>query len=565
MAAAEVNEPDRPGACWRLWLAAFFLLACVAYGNLENNDTKCTMQGARAFVRRGDSGLLLPKDGGDSASEQEAARQISTGLFGKTGHDGVHQYPWFPMAHVFAMTPTVAVGEALGAAFPQVEVRFQELSGELYPYGQFVFDQGLTALLLPAAFGATTLLLLYLLARTFGNSQRSSLLCAAAIGLGTQSFALMRETLSDGPGQTWLLLALLGIARASQGRSTPRLQVLAGCATGLAMLTRYQHVFPVAVLIAWMAFVTLRRGDRRSLWLFVAGGAPMAAVLFGVNYARFADLFETGYPPPLTWLDRSPLVGLPMILFAAAKGVMWLSPMMWIGFYGLRRREWAPELRWLAILMLAIPVGMFSFTNGWQSGQCWGIRYVTAGLCTFLGLLLPQVRPWQRWPRTFWLLLVAGLSVNLTSMAASTRGHIQLASQATVAHYENQLERGAISEQDMAAVRVDEANYYFVLPRWSPLHTNWRYAAQSWRGAFEDAAGRRLDGVERTIGALFGVESNRPERGRAPVFWEDREFRWFWWKFWGDLLGVPAWLLMAPPLLLGALFARAAWRRLSKN
>jgi len=49
--------------------------------------------------------------------------------------------------------------------------------------------------------------------------------------------------------------------------------------------------------------------------------------------------------------------------------------------------------RGVEIAVLSDRIGhqtMFSCTNGWQSGQCWGVRYVTAGVVAFLAIVLPQ-------------------------------------------------------------------------------------------------------------------------------------------------------------------------------
>ena len=77
MDAHEVTPAATRSALVRLWLGAFLAMLCVAHGNFENLDSAFTMQGARAFVRRGDSGLLQQKDGGDSIAEIAAAGYIA--------------------------------------------------------------------------------------------------------------------------------------------------------------------------------------------------------------------------------------------------------------------------------------------------------------------------------------------------------------------------------------------------------------------------------------------------------------------------------------------------------
>ena len=573
MVATEVNptspRPSSASGLVRLWLGSFLLLLCVAYGNLESIDTAITMQGARALVRRGDSGLLRAQDGGDSLAETAAADYIAahSGVaFGKTGIDGTHQYVWFPVGHLWLMAPIVAIGERLAAAVPEIEARFAARAGDQSYEGQFVVPQGLVALLLPALFGASTIVLLWGLARALGCTARQSLLCAGSIALTTQCFPLLRETLSDGPGLTFLLGALFAVVRATaegQRQVASWTMAFGGACAGAAVLTRYQHAFPVMALAAALGLAAWRHRTWMSLFAFALGGVPMAVLLFAVNVARFGAPLTTGYPPPLSWFDTPPWQGLPKILFAAGKGILWFSPLLWIALRGAVSRAVVPQLRGLAWLMLAIPVLMFSCTNGWQSGQCWGVRYVTGGVVAFLAIVLPQLRPWQRWPRTFAAMLVIGSLVSVTSLLAPTRGHNQLAGQAVLAFYEQAHARSEISDVDLESVRLDQADRFFTLPRWSPLHANWTYALQILRGEFETEDGAPKNGAQHTIEPIFSVTTNDALLGRAPIHFEDRGFRWFAFVFWGELLALPWWLLLLPPLLAGAFLLRLAVRRLS--
>ena len=155
--------------------------------------------------------------------------------------------------------------------------------------------------------------------------------------------------------------------------------------------------------------------------------------------------------------------------------------------------------------------------------------------------------------------------MNLTSLVAPTRGETQLAGQAVLAMYDARHRRGEISEQDWASVQKDQADHFYFQPRFSPLHANWTYAWRSLTGGFEDAHGQPRDGAQFTIEPLFGITSEVPKYGEAPLRWEDRGFRHLWFRFWGDLLGAPWWLLLLAPLLPGVLLLRVGLRALSKN
>jgi len=577
MAALNPTVPRLPWRLWlRCWLGCWLLFVCIAHGNLESTDTTVTMQGARALWLRGDSGLLRSGDGAQWLAEGLLADHIvakAPNGMGKTGRDGRHQYVWFPIGHLGVLVPFVAIGGWLERAFPGVEQRYRELARDpgLPPYalafmdaeGQFVLEQGAIAVLLPPAVGATTILLLWLIARTLGCSDRQALLVALATMFGTQCLATARETISNGCGMVFLLGAVLAMLRCHAGAATARTLWLGGTAAGAAVLCRYQQavlLLPIAVVIA----LACRRQRRpRQLLAFALGGAPFLLLWLVVNQARFGSPFVTGYPPLPTY---APWLGVPRMLFAASKGILWLSPLLWLAVPLALRRAQVPVLRWFVGVVFGGSVAMFaSMGGGWQSGQCWGSRYVTDAIVVLVAFTLAQARPWQRWPRTFRALLAAGVFVNLTGVVAPVRGHAQLATQATLAWHEQALARGEIGEGDLAAVRVDPPDRFYQEWRYSVLLANWRYAWQSLRGGFERADGHAANGAAATIGAVFGVTSDVPEYIVGPVHWEDRAFRHLAWKFWGDLLGVPWWALLLPPLAAGSALLWAGWRRLSKD
>jgi hypothetical protein len=562
------------------WLGLYCTFACVAYGNLETLDSVFTMHAARNLWRTGDSGLRLPDDGAESVAEGVGARvihdqaRVGRHSYGKQGVHDRRQYVWFPVGHVWLMAPCVAVGEAIAARVPWIEDRYRRLKigaetpparwhETTYREGQFVLAQAAVALTLPAAFGAASVLLLFLLARTLGNPPRLAMLSAASIALATQFFPLGRETLSDGPGMAFLLLALLATVRCHQGSAAGGGAFIGGLAAGCAVLSRYQHGFLVAVLAVAVAVAALRQRRAPLLLAFVGGGLPCLGALLLTNHARFGDFADTGYPPAGTWFNYPIWLGLPKLLIAAGKGILWFSPLLWLAVPLACRRANVPALRGLAFVLFAIPLLMFSATSGWQSGQCWGARYVTAGVVTFLALVVPQAQPWRRWPRSFALLCCLGVAVNVTSVVAPTRGHNQLAGQGVRALYEPLHASGAIGDQEWD--QLDEADHYFFLPRFSPLHAHWSYAWQSLGGGFEDASGRPRNGAAHTIEPLFGVTSANPAYGLAPIHWEDRACRHLWWRCWGAILDVPGWMLLLPVAGCALFLSTLGLRRLSRE
>ncbi|HZN38697.1 MAG TPA: glycosyltransferase family 39 protein [Planctomycetota bacterium] len=553
------------------WLGAFFLFAAVAHGNFETADAAFTMHAARALWKRGDSGLLTTEQGGELLGECVGAESIGkTGNHGRIGTNG-RAYVWFPMGHVWLMVPFVVAGEWLNRCFPAAEARFRDTVapgvpdsdvGRLFHYllGNPVLTQGLISLLLPASCAATSVLLLFLLSRALGATPRDAAITTGAIALATQFFALGRETLSDGPGLCALLAMLWVVVRVHLG-TTPRwLPLFGGMAAGATVLLRYGHallLLPCALAIALAC--KRRRSWSELLWL-LAGGLPFACLFFGVNMARFGNPLITGYPDAADWLQQPIWLGLCKLLVSAGRGILWLSPVLWLALPMALRAQRTPQLRWLAWVLFAIPMLLFASANGWQGGQCWGSRYVTPGVVVLLALVLPQAKPWLSWPRTWWLLCLFGVFANITSVVAPVRGVIQLAAQAVNAEIRHEVLAGRMRPE--LAARLDAADILSWRPRFSPLHANWSYAWRSHTGGFEDEQGAPRDGSANTIEPLFGIAAAEPGQGNAPARWEDRCGRHLWWRFWADLGGVSSWLFAVPALALALLLSFTGWRRL---
>lgn len=534
---------------WLLaWLSAFGLFALCAHGNFETTDAGFTMYAARGLWQRGDSGLRTAEQGGDTLAEQQGALAIRAGISGKVGTNGL-AYPWFPVGHVWLLVPFVAAGEWLERAAPAAPAAFQERVMRAGPIGATslvqgtpLWTQGLVSLLLPPACAASLLLLLFALARGLGADGRAALHAALAIGLCTQAFAFGRETLSDGPGLVLLLAATLAVVTVFRGGGTLASAFVGGLVGGAAVLLRYQN----AALLAAVGFVLVLAVWRQRRWsllaTFALGVLPAAVLLLATNHARFGDAFDTGYPKAADWLDQPLWLGVGKQLFAAGRGVAWLSPLVWLALpLALRARDGGP-LRWLGWALFLFPLCFFGLARGWQGGQCWGARYVTHGLVLLLALTLPVAQPWRRWPRAWFALLLLGLFANATAVVAPVRGVIQLADQAFRAN-------GGTG---------DHADPISWQPRYTPLLANWRYALASGSGAFEDAEQRPRTASPTAIERVFAAVPTDDAQAQPPLRWEDRGGRHLFVVLWGELLGLPWWLLCLPFAALLALGRRAA-------
>ena len=562
------------------WLGTLLLFVCVAHGNFETTDAGFTMHAARALWHRGDSALLTRQEaegqqgvligeleGAAFIKQSELRHAEGTGMrsCGMTGVEGL-VYVWFPMGHVFLLSLVVPLGDAAGRWLPDADDLFRQRVESVFVQsfveGSPVATQAVISLLVPTLCIATSLLLLYRIARELGADARASVCTALSICVATQAFSLGREQLSDGPGLMLLLAGMLPVVRLHCGRGTAATALWAGAMSGCAVLVRYQTALTVVLFALIVAVAARRRCSWRLLAAFLLGGLPLLVVFVSTNYFRYGDPLETGYPSIGDWFRADFFVGLSKMLFAAGRGVMWFSPLLWLALPAATCRRSPVRLRWLAWALFLTPVALFSTAQGWQGGQAWAIRYVTPGVVALCALVLPQARPWDHRPRAFKAMLVVGCFVSLTSVVAPVRGQIELMSHALRAHEQRAVAAGTLEAHQQTVDTADVGGWH---PRYSPLYRNWLYAWHSRVGGFEGADGAPSAASDQTVGAVYGVAARTPEQATAPLHWADRCGRHLWWRFWGDLYGVSGLFLVVPFAVLGSLLAWFGWRGLSRK
>ncbi|HLU39882.1 MAG TPA: hypothetical protein VK081_10885 [Planctomycetota bacterium] len=519
-----------------LFVGALCFLGLFAHGHVENSDAEVTMHAARAWWLRGDPGLL--REGPDvSVAERTLAEWIASGSptgFGMPGRNG-KAYVWFPIGHQALMVPCVALGEACARAFPAPETRLIELEGEAF--GAFFWSRFFVALL-PIPFAAGAVVVVWLLARTLGASGRDALVVTAAATLATAFWPGSSETMSDVPGTFFLLLAALGVfayrARVLAGVGAPRWLLLAGGAAGAAVCVRYPHAAPVAVLGAGAAVVAWRAGRRRDLAWLAAGGLPFLVALLAANWLRFGNLLETGYSAGATkeWFSYPPWLGIGLILLAPGKGVLWFSPALWPALaQAFRRVTWRPAWPWaVALGCFLVPVVISGHTAGWAAGQCWSVRYVTAGVVLVVTVGLSLGQPWRRRPRSFWAACLLGAVVSLGGVVTPYRGDREMARHAAAVVYAERVARegeGVLPE------------IWDFVPRFTPLKSHWVYAWLNLQGRMQRG------GSANTTEPLFGVRIEPDRPGLRPSRPQDVGFRHWWWRYGSELFGWPRWPVLA--------------------
>jgi hypothetical protein len=549
---SEVEAPVLPRlprlALLLLFVGSFGLFGLTAHGYLENSDAQITMHAARAWWLRGSPGLVgagdaqLLADGAPTwPAEQAIVDRFVTDpdlpRYGRVGRDG-RSYVWFPIGHQALMVPGIALAGQLDAAFPAVEARFRAQRNDPL-FGEFFWDRFVLSFLSPL-FAAGSVVCLLVLCLALGASLGPALLATAVAVLCTQFWPGTSESMSDMPGTFFLLAPAALIALYARGREADAL-LWAGVLGGAGVLLRYPQALPLCGLGAYALWVALRRGRALDFAWFVVGGLPMAALLAYANLWRFGDAAETGYSGGVGFFSYPLEQGLPSILFATGKGILWFSLPLWLAFaqFGKAevRRRAAP---WFALATLAAPLPLYATLHYWAAGQCWGIRYLTGVVVLFVAVTLALGRPWRTSPRAFWLISGLGFLLSLGGHLSPYRGHQGFAYPAAAVHW--QADPNTLN---------DNVNWD---PRFTPLHGHWNYARLAATGRIE--SGRSADTTEPLFGvAMPDGTAPRPSR-------EDAGFRHLWWRYLEDLWPEFPGLAAAGGLALGSLLVLAAalWR-----
>jgi hypothetical protein len=226
---------------------------------------------------------------------------------------------------------------------------------------------------------------------------------------GTCLFSVASQALwMHGPAAFWLCVALYLL---TSERPAARHLVAAGCALGLAVLSRPSTGFFALGTVAALLFE--RRG-RGAAWLTL-GGIPAAALLCYYNFHYFGDLAVGGYRE-VNWAASPPIwVGLGGLLVAPSRGALVYSPALVLAGYGLARvwrhrddRTWQVRslvLAWTAAA--AATVLFYARWWDWRGGWCYGPRYLCETMpvaCLLFGIAYQALR--ARWVRAIAVALV---------------------------------------------------------------------------------------------------------------------------------------------------------------
>ncbi len=410
----------RHPALWlTMILAAFYIL--LGNDRITSGDGEAMFQVTRALAQQGrldlPSGILPPVE---TVLADSTDTQIPYTLVGQDERT----YSKYGLGQSLAALPLYLLGMA-----------WQYVTG-------IVHAPRSAALLLNSLLTAGTAGLLVALARSLGYSTRAGVWLALAFALCSPAWVYTHTFFSEPLVTLCLTGAALLAIRFAQGGKV-RWLVLAGGASGLALLTRLDAVAALPAFGLYLALVW-RAQDRPFGIILRQVAAALLAFSLGVglmllhNLVRFGNPLDFGYHTA-NW--QTPFLrGLYGLTISPGKGILWYAPVIVLGLFGLRPffRRWPHE----TLLCAGVPAGyllLHSPYTYWAGGWCWGPRLILPAL-PFLLLPASAMLDRRDLPKAaelgLALLLALGLVVQIPAVGSNYAHALQRAYQASAEDFE---------------------------------------------------------------------------------------------------------------------------------
>lgn len=262
--------------------------------------------------------------------------------------------------------------------------------------------------------GALLAVLFYLMASSLGYGRRSAVGLTLIFGLATVAWPDAQSGLEQTQVNLFLFAAVYSVWQfVRQDCRSRRWVACAGTAVGWAVLTRYDALLYVPILIVfpiWMRFQASQRPKvAADLTVYGLALAPWLLAVALWDYGRFGSVFRTGLHEQT--LGESPWVGLANLLVSPGKGLIWYLPLVFALPWALKAffRKRASLATFLTVLVL-IPIAFYSNVLYWHGDPSWGPRYLYTSvpyLVLPLGEVLIAWRFLAKAPRVTFLGLVA--------------------------------------------------------------------------------------------------------------------------------------------------------------
>jgi hypothetical protein len=290
-----------------------------------------------------------------------------------------NNYVVYAPGYAFISLPIVELGLILGGPNAQFPV-YANFTGELFL----------------AVAASVSSLLLYKISLFYTKSRSAALLAAFTLAFGTSVWPFAVEIYPHDLSMLFSLLSVYLVLVYCKATIRPSwLLGMAGLALGLATFVEYAaglFVFPLFVYLVLRG----KRGEGRSILSTLFGAEtisfPAAFVVAGFgtnflyNYAIFRNPFlfpQQEYVKGLHFYLGDLAAHILFYLASPYRGILFFSPVLILGFYGLYRMSKTTSVRSDSILFLSLFCLIWIFYSAWQDwdgGFSYGPRFLILGL-----------------------------------------------------------------------------------------------------------------------------------------------------------------------------------------
>jgi hypothetical protein len=293
----------------------------------------------------------------------------------------------------------------------------------------------------PAALGALTCVLLFLLCRQIGARTRTASLTAALLAVATTTWVYARYPYSE----IVQMAAFTGLFyQALRVRAAPTLAggLWLGLWAGALFNSKYIHAVAIS---GCAAFLLLTLWSRRDALLRVLAGAAITGSAFFFlallyNYLRWSDVTSSGYEGYLAnYFGGSLFDGTWGMWFSPNKSALLYSPPLVLALVGLPSAWRHHRIYLVALLFLLVPTLLvFGTYKSWTGDYAWGPRFfvfcVPVLMASFALFWDHVASRWHRRVRAAALavVLVTGVGVQIVGNAFYWDHFIRIAMDARV-------------------------------------------------------------------------------------------------------------------------------------
>ncbi len=277
---------------------------------------------------------------------------------------------------------------------------------------------------------AIILLILFMFLVDLGFTERVSFLLILIYGFCTIAFSNAKYPNDESLTSLFLLIAVFSAFRYKKTLSKGQI-ILSAVSLGCAILTRLTSII-VIPLIYWY-LIKIKRGKKgkfiQDIMLYSFLVLIFILLYMYYNYARFGNVFDTGYGHRNDWFIFSPWFPIKSIidmLISPNIGFFVYMPVFILSLLGIKdffRKYKSEGILFLSIFIIYLVFHSFWYaSNAFISGGPRFLSQVHIFLIPFLGTFITSVCYKKRlWKSLFWIFSLSGLIINLLFIVISPR------------------------------------------------------------------------------------------------------------------------------------------------